>query len=576
MKTHDLIQGSAQWLAYRTQHFNASDAPAMLGVSPYKTRSQLLHELHTGLTPEVDQATQRRFDDGHAAESAARPMAEEIVGQDLYPVVGSDGELSASFDGLVMDESIVWEHKLMNVDLAYSLADGVIPDQYHPQLEQQLLVSGAEKVLFMGTSLDRTAMEHVWYYSNPALRKRLIDGWKQFAEDLANYKLPAVTIEAVGRTPETLPALHIQVTGMVTASNLAAYKEHALAVFSGINRELTTDQHFADAEKVVKWCGDVEDRLEAAKQHALSQTASIDQLFKAIDDIAAEARRTRLELDKLVKGRKEALRVEIVTEGVKALATHLEALNTRIGKPYMPAVVSDFAGAIKGKRTLDSMRDAVATTLANAKIEANAIADKIHVNMRALNEKPELAFLFSDVRSLVLKEPDFVEMTIKSRVAEHQAIDAARIETERQRIANEERAKAEASERARADAEIAAAKLASEEAIAKAAAVDKSFSELEQAEIKRLADLNSAVIVEAQKVVQMPTRTAPAPGTPPSLALGEISARLGFNVTSAFLSTLGFDATTVRAAKLYHERDFALICARLVSHIQNIQATQAA
>ena len=49
MKTHDLIQGSPEWLAYRAQHFNASDAPAMMGCSPYKTRAQLLAEMHTGI-----------------------------------------------------------------------------------------------------------------------------------------------------------------------------------------------------------------------------------------------------------------------------------------------------------------------------------------------------------------------------------------------------------------------------------------------------------------------------------------------------------------------------------------------
>ncbi len=56
-------------------------------------------------------------------------------------------------------------------------------------------------------------------------------------------------------------------------------------MFSAINTDLQTDQHFADAEKTVKWCGEVEERLEAAKQHALSQTETIDALFRTIDEI---------------------------------------------------------------------------------------------------------------------------------------------------------------------------------------------------------------------------------------------------------------------------------------------------
>ena len=38
----------------------------------------------------------------------------------------------------------------------------------------------------------------------------------------------------------------------------------------------------------MKWCADVESRLAAAKEHALSQTATIDELFRTIDDISAE------------------------------------------------------------------------------------------------------------------------------------------------------------------------------------------------------------------------------------------------------------------------------------------------
>lgn len=547
MKTHNLIQGSAQWHAYRAQHFNASDAPAMLGMSPYKTRSQLLYELHTGLTPAIDAATQRLFDAGHEAEAAARPAAEQILGQELYPVVGSDGELSASFDGLTMDESIVWEHKLMNSNLEDSLSKGIIPDAYHPQLEQQLMVSGAERALFTATGPGKGM--HVWYTSNPELRERLIDGWKQFAQDLATFVPEVAEAKPVGRTPETLPALRIEVTGMVTASNLAEYKAHALAVFESINRELVTDDQFADAEKTIKWAGDVESRLAAAKQHALSQTSSIDELFRTIDDISSEARRVRLDLDKLVKARKEAVRLEIVTEGAKALAAHVGGLNIRIGKPFMPSVQADFAGAIKNKRTVESLKDAVGTTLANAKIEANAVADKITMNLRALNEKPELAFLFSDVRDLVLKDPEFVAMSIKNRIADHQEKEAARIEAQRLQI--------EAQAQARADAEIAASKLASEEAIAKAAQPAPIV-------VQPAQPMQPVQFVEQVQIGEETDSGA-------TMRLGQIADRLGFVVTADFLSSLGFEpSATEKNAKLYKTSLFPLICRALVSHINSV------
>lgn len=479
MNTHNLIQGSAEWLAYRAQHFNASDAPAMMGCSAYKTRSQLMHEMHTGLTPEVDAGTQRRFDDGHRFEALARPLAEKIVGEELYPVTGSQGKLSASFDGLTMAEDTAFEHKTLNDALRACMKhednSATLPLQYRVQMEQQLMVSGAGRVLFMASKWNGDTLAealHCWYTSDDKVREAIERGWEQFEVDLAAYAPAEVPAQAVGQTPETLPALRIEVTGMVTASNLEAYKSHALAVFSGINRELKTDQQFADAEKVVKWCGDVETRLAAAKQHALSQTESIDALFRAIDDISTEARRVRLELDKLVKARKEAVRGEIVAGGIAALRDHVAALNARLGKPYMPAVNADFAGAIKGKRTIDSLNDAVDTLLANTKIEASATADRIQANLTTLRELgKDHAFLFADTAQIVLKAPDDLTMLAKARIAEHAQKEAARIEAETARIRAEEQAKAETQAREKLAREQAEARRA-EESTAAASAME--------------------------------------------------------------------------------------------------------
>ena len=75
MQIVNLIQGSQEWHAHRAQHFNASDAPAMMACSSYKTRAELIKELATGIGQEVDAATQRRFDAGHQFEALARPLA---------------------------------------------------------------------------------------------------------------------------------------------------------------------------------------------------------------------------------------------------------------------------------------------------------------------------------------------------------------------------------------------------------------------------------------------------------------------------------------------------------------------
>lgn len=448
MNIVNVVQGSPEWLALRAKCFTASDASAMLGLSEHKARKVLLREKVTGLASEVDAATQKRFDAGHASEAAARPIVEARLGLELFPVTATldlDGlQLSASFDGVSEDEKTVWENKLANNSNADLLA--VIDDKHWPQLEQQMLVAGVNREYFTVSDGTEAGTKGEWYLSLAERRAKLIAGWKQFQADLAVYRPEPAEVVVVGHAPEMLPALRIEVTGMVTASNLTEFRSQALTIIGAIKTDLQTDDDFASAEKTVKWCGDLEERLEAAKQHALSQTASIDELFRAIDQIKVEARAKRLELDKLVKTRKEAIRSEIVCGAQNVLKAHIEALNQRLGKQYMPTQdMLRFAVAIKGMKTISSLRDAVATEIANAKIETSEVADKIELNLKTLRELArDHAFLFADTAQIVLKQNDDLTALVKTRIADHKAVEEKHLEEERDRIRREEQAKTEA------------------------------------------------------------------------------------------------------------------------------------
>jgi len=581
--THNLTQGTPAWLAYRQSHFNASDAAAMLGMSPYKTRSQLMHELHTGLAPEVDPRTQARFDAGHAAEAAARALAESEIGEELYPVVGSlevDGlPLSASFDGLTMMENIVWEHKLMNVDLADSLSMCIIPDQYIPQLEQQLLVSGAEKALFMATSADKTAMECVWYTGSPVMRQRLIDGWRQFAADLTTYTPVEVVASPVANAVTALPAVSVQVSGAIAIrDNMPAF-EVALRDF--IDHKLITDpktdQDFADLDLQIKALKNAEVALDAAEAQMLAQVESVDAAKRMKDMLHKLTRDNRLAAEKLLAARKDTIRADAVLDGRNAMQDHIAALNLRIGKPWMPAVAYDFAGAIKGLRTMDSMRNAISTELARAKIEANTVADRITINLKTLQGHADHEFLFADTALLVLKAPDDLAAVVQNRINTHQAKESARIEAERARIAAEERAKAEAAAQATAQAEIAAATAkaraeAQQQAAADAAARRASEEAIAHAKSEQVIQPEAhAVIAQAAIEMRDAQLDRDSVTSPPTLRIGQICERLGFIVNADFLRHLGFEpAATDKAARLYHEQDFPRMCSVLVRHIQQV------
>ena len=566
MKIVNLIQGQPEWHAHRAQHHNASDAPAMMGCSPYKTRAQLVREVATGIGQEVDAATQRRFDDGHRFEELARPLAEQIIGEELFPVTGTDGKLSASFDGLTMDGETAFEHKSLNDQLRQAMRDemefsGDLPLHYQVQMEQQLLVSGAERVLFMASKWNGEDMieeRHCWYVSIPELRAKIVAGWEQFEADVAAYEPVAVAEPVVaGRAPETLPALSIQVTGMVTASNLAEFKENALAVLGSINRELQSDEDFANAEKTVTWCKGVEERIEATKQQVLGQTADIDAVFRTMDDVSAETRKIRLELDKLVTKRKEERRTEIGNTARRAVIDHVQAINETLGAHAIPmpaTLVADLQAAIKGKRSFSSMQDAVDSVAANAKISASQAADRIRANIAILDGHAEHATLFADrVQLCASKAPEDLRNLVAARITEHKQAEQKRLEAEREKIRKEEEEKARQ-------------RIADE-----AAAVAKD------------PDPAPVPAETAQPVQQQPAQVArpvasrPAPATSAAprevvkIKLGDINARIApLSISADGLAELGFKpVNTTGSAKLYDQAQFPAMCEALIGALRD-------
>lgn len=591
MKTHELTQGTPEWHAYRAEHFNASDAPAMMGVSTYKTRTQLLHELHTGRTGTVDAATQRIFDAGHRFEALARPLAEEIIGESLYPVVGSDGELSASFDGLTVADDIGFEHKTLNDALRAAIrqqggnANEFLAPMYRIQMEQQLLISGAERILFMASKWDGDNLveeRHCWYTPDLELRAQIVSGWEQFGKDLEAYVPAEVIVPAVAAPQVGLPAVMITVTGSIALQdNLEKFGTALTAYVGRINKKPETDQDFADLEATVKTLKTAEEALDAAETNALAQTDSIDAMRRTVALYRETAKTNRLLVEKLVKAEKENRRTAIVSDAAAELVIHVRKLNERLGEPFMPNTTADFQGVIKGLKSLDSMKDKVATELARCKIESNAMADRIQVNMQKLTAVGDKAH-FPDAAALVLKAPDDLAAIIAQRLAEVES----KLEAQRAAIRAEEQAKAETAAReklAKEQADAAAAELAAAKASegAELSPAAQALNEAEGAARFAKAHPSAAGYIKHSDVVAVMPATvrkamAPKPASAPTLALGTISERLGFNCTSAFLATLGFEATTVKAAKLFHEEDFPAICRALIEHIESICEMQAA
>lgn len=444
MKELDVLTGTDEWLAERRKYDTASEASAMMGAGKV-SRSDLMRSKSSGLDPERSQWVEDvLFANGDKVEAAARPLAEAILEEELYPTVAvsDDDTLLASFDGITMLEDTVWECKQWNADKAACVAQHECPPVDYWQVIQQLDVSGADQCLYMVT--DGETEVHCWVMRDEDAFQRLRDGWRQFNKDLASYEPPETDKPVTGQAPESLPALHIEVDGKVKASNLDDFKAKATAVFQGISTELETDEDFANADATVKWCKQVEQRLDGAKDAALNQTADIYEVLTSLDDIKEESRKKRLALKKLVDEEKTRRKEEILADAERDYDAHIEAIERNLDSSCghavaFPAPSPGIAAAMKNKRSMKSLKDAAGTAAANGKIEASNIERGIRASIDALNEAAwGHETLFPDAGQMVVqKSAEDLRNLAAARIAEHR--ENERLKQEQARMQEERR-----------------------------------------------------------------------------------------------------------------------------------------
>lgn len=573
----NLIQGSDEWHQFRLEHFGASEAAAMLGVSRKVKRNELLQAKKTGIAKEFSDWVQRYIlDYGHEVEAMARPIVERMIGETLYPTTFSMGELSASCDGITMSGEIAFEHKQWNAEYGAMVTAGEVPEEHMPQCQQVLLVTGAERLLFVVSDGTEENFASVWVYPDEAYQARIVAGWKQFAADLETYQPSAAPAQAAPAPVESLPSVFVSVTGSLAVSdNLQKFGDALRAFIDRTPRKPETDDEFAACEAAIKTLSKAEEALDAAESAALAQVACIDDMRTIKATLKDLARTNRLALEKLVKAEKEARRLAIVTRAQQDLAAFIAAQQAGLNVP-LPTITGNFGEAIKGLKTMASIQNAVDTELSAAKIRTTEAAQKIAAALSTIErEGGSHDFLFSDKATLVQKDPEALALIIKSRIADHEAAQAQKLEQERARMQAEADAKAKAEadrvleaerQKIRDEEKAAADKLANEQRAAAQAAATNDARELGAA-VKELAAPN--IPAQAPNIEPAPANIV---DDGQRITLGQINSRLGVvSTTREGLSRLGFEpAGKDRAAILYRACDLRAICNAIAQHVLNV------
>lgn len=450
MKTLNLIQGTPEWKKARLEYFTASEAPAMMNCSKYMSRNELLKLKKTGNEKPVSDSLQTVFDNGHRTEAMIRPVIEKILNEELYPVTGvlEDTKYSASFDGLTMLEDVVFEHKQWNEALAENVRNGVLEPMYYWQLEQQLMVSGADRAIFVVSNGTEQKMEYMYYEPVPGRKEELIAGWEQFSKDLEEYEVQAIEEPVIPVEVESFPLIKYQVKETEIHSNINEVLEFVRTKSQiELTRELETDQDFADKDKFNKATKKARADLKSLVEAVQGQFVSYSEFATTAKEIDSVLQKMQSHGEKQVREAKEAKKTTIKAKGRSIINDYIEKIETLIQPILLSSLMNahpDFDPAMKNKRTIESLQNAADEVVANFKIEADQIANKVKENLLTMRElASEHKFLFSDTNQLVTKDNEDLIAVIKTRISDHEKAEEERLEKEREQIRLEEEAKAQ-------------------------------------------------------------------------------------------------------------------------------------
>lgn len=134
-----------KWLAERRKGIGGSDVAAILGMSPWTTRSELWAE-KTGRWPEKDISASPFVRFGVDNEDKVATLFAEQTGKKVYATGHFHRKdalwMHASPDRLIFDEAAGLECKTTSSAYAYEWEAGSIPDQYFCQVQWYMAVMG--------------------------------------------------------------------------------------------------------------------------------------------------------------------------------------------------------------------------------------------------------------------------------------------------------------------------------------------------------------------------------------------------------------------------------------------------
>jgi putative phage-type endonuclease len=184
-------QNTQEWLEMRKNHIGASDAPIVMGISPYKTPYRLWQEKLGIIEPEPENVAQA---EGKRKEPIARKVLEEELQMPLFPKVLTHRQRSwmmASLDAISFDERTVAEIKCPGKEDHEIAVCGHVPEKYFPQLQHQIEVCELDYAYYF--SFDGGKGVVVKVFRDEKYIKEMIAAEEKFFACVQNFDAPPLT-----------------------------------------------------------------------------------------------------------------------------------------------------------------------------------------------------------------------------------------------------------------------------------------------------------------------------------------------------------------------------------------------
>jgi len=193
-------QQTEDWIQFRKKKIGASEAPAIMEVSPWKTPYQLWLEKLDLIPSDYQSNAMKR---GLQMENQARKQFSLLTGHEVQPEVKIHPEINymmASLDGITSDGKYAVEIKCPGPKDHGLAAEGVIPDKYYPQLQHQLEVCGLDMIYYFSFDIHShflIKVERDNKYIKNMLRKE-----KEFWDCVESFVAPRCKNDAIIRNDD--------------------------------------------------------------------------------------------------------------------------------------------------------------------------------------------------------------------------------------------------------------------------------------------------------------------------------------------------------------------------------------